>query len=46
LKKYEHLGDNLFIAGKDGALQIITDGKSAHFKTYLSGKEFSDFDLK
>jgi competence protein ComEC len=46
LKKYEYLGENLFIAGKDGALQIITDGKSAHFKTYLSDKEFSDFDLK
>ena len=46
LQKYEYLEENLFIAGKDGALQIITDGKSAHFKTYLSGKEFSDFDLK
>ena len=45
LEKYEFLEDNLFISGKDGALQITTDGITAHFKTYLSEKEFIDNDL-
>ncbi|HHE39422.1 MAG TPA: DNA internalization-related competence protein ComEC/Rec2 [Candidatus Cloacimonetes bacterium] len=45
LEKYSFLGEDLFIAGKDGALQIITDGKKAYFKTFLSNKEFSDYDL-
>ncbi len=45
LEKYEFLGNNLFISGKDGALQVTTDGIAANFKTYLSEKEFTDNDL-
>ena len=46
LEKYDFLGSNLFISGIDGALQIITDGKKAHFKTFLSNKEFVDDTLE
>ncbi len=46
LDKYDFLGPNLFISGIDGALQIITDGKKAHFKTFLSDKEFVDDTLE
>ncbi len=46
LQKYDFLGPNLFISGFDGALQIITDGKKAHFKTFLSDKEFVDDTLE
>ena len=42
LEKYGFLDKNLYISGKDGALQIITDGKTAQFKTFLSEKEFID----
>jgi len=46
LEKYDFLGSNLFISGIDGALQITTDGKKAHFKTFLSNKEFVDDTLE
>ncbi|RLC51993.1 MAG: DNA internalization-related competence protein ComEC/Rec2 [Candidatus Cloacimonadota bacterium] len=45
LKKFEYLNDRLFIEGEDGALQIETNGKSAHFRSYLSAKDFSVYDL-
>lgn len=45
LTKLEFLDDQLYIAGKDGALQITTDGKTAHFQTYLTQREFIDTDL-
>ena len=46
LGKFSFLGDYLFIAGKDGALQIETDGENTHFKTYLSKEDFWINDLK
>jgi competence protein ComEC len=42
---FAHLNDKLIISGRDGALQIISDGKSAKFKLFLSGKEFYDNEL-
>jgi len=46
LERFHFLGDHLFIAGKDGALQITTDGESAYFRTYLTDLEFIDNNLK
>ncbi len=46
LEKFSSLRENLFIAGKDGALQITTDGEKAHFRTFLTNKEFIDKDLE
>ncbi len=45
LRAYDFLGDNLFITGESGAIEISTDGHSAHFKTYKSKREFTDFTL-
>lgn len=36
LNTLEFLENNLFISGRDGALQITTNGQAANFKTYLS----------
>ncbi len=46
LEKYDFLGSNLFTTGIDGAIQITTDGKKAHFKTFLSNKELVDNTLE
>jgi competence protein ComEC len=45
IEKLEDLGENLFSAGKDGALQITTDGKQATFSTILSEKNIIDRNL-
>ena len=45
LQAYEFLGENLFVTGESGAIEISTDGHSAHFKTYKSKREFTDFTL-
>jgi len=41
MEKLAFLENNLFISGKDGALQITTDGNTANFKTFLSGVNFT-----
>ncbi len=46
LQTLDFLKENLFIEGVDGALQIITNGKTAKFKTYFSKKEFVDNNLE
>jgi len=46
LKKFSYLGNRLFIEGEDGALQIETDGKTAHFHSFLSHRDFSVYDLR
>ena len=46
LRSYAHLSDNLFITGRSGAIEIETDGYSAHFKTYKSGRSFTDYSLE
>ena len=46
IDRFQFLENHLFIAGKDGALQITTDGKSAYLKTFLSNQEIIDNDLK
>ncbi|MBT7468972.1 MAG: DNA internalization-related competence protein ComEC/Rec2 [Candidatus Cloacimonetes bacterium] len=46
MQTLDFLGENLFIEGVDGALQIITNGKTAKFKTYFSKKEFVDNNLE
>ena len=35
----------IFLSGKDGALQIVTDGEKACFKTILSNKEILDYEI-
>ena len=40
------MSDNLFITGRSGAIEIETDGYSAHFKTYKSGRSFTDYSLE
>ena len=45
LENLNFLGENLFSAGNDGALQIISDGKQATFSTMLSEKKIIDIDL-
>ena len=46
LEKYSYLGENLFIAGKDGALQIETNGITAELKTFLTNKIIVENKLK
>ncbi len=46
LRSYDFLQDNLFITGSSGAIEIMTDGYSAHFKTYKSGRDFTDYSLE
>ncbi len=46
MKKYEFLEDNLFITGKDGAVQISCDGKNVWIKTVLTEKYIFDKDIK
>ncbi|MDO9577373.1 MAG: DNA internalization-related competence protein ComEC/Rec2 [Candidatus Cloacimonadales bacterium] len=46
LKTFEYLENQLFISGRDGALQITTDGKTARLFLFLSGQEYIDNDLK
>jgi len=46
LRSYEYLHENLFITGRSGAIEIETDGYSAHFKTYKSAREFTDYTLE
>jgi competence protein ComEC len=41
MENLKFLENNLFISGEDGALQITTDGKTANFKTFLSGVNFT-----
>lgn len=38
LDKYSFLEDRLIIAGKDGALQVFTNGSKAQIKTFISHK--------
>jgi competence protein ComEC len=40
LETFEYLEDRLIISGRDGALQVTTDGKQTHYKLFLSGIEF------
>jgi competence protein ComEC len=40
LQRFAHLQDKMLIAGKDGALQIETDGETATFHTFKSKKTF------
>ena len=46
IKKYSYLEDRLFISGRDGALQINSDGEKAVFKTILSEKCIVDKNMK
>ncbi len=46
LQSYEFLHENLFITGSSGAIEIMTDGYCAHFKTYKSKREFTDYSLE
>ncbi len=46
LQSYEFLQDNLLITGKSGAIEISTDGYSAHFKTYKSARQWTDYTLE
>ena len=41
MENLSFLENSLFISGKDGAMQIISDGRTANFKTYLSRVDFT-----
>ncbi|MCD4828733.1 MAG: DNA internalization-related competence protein ComEC/Rec2 [Candidatus Cloacimonetes bacterium] len=46
LDRLAWLGDNLFIAGRDGALQIDTDGRRAVLRSVRRESEIVDADLR
>lgn len=45
LETFDHLNEMLIISGRDGALQVTSDGKTARFYLFLSQKEYFDNDL-
>ncbi|MDD3051508.1 MAG: DNA internalization-related competence protein ComEC/Rec2 [Candidatus Cloacimonetes bacterium] len=45
LNKLSFLRDNLFVTGFEGAIQVISDGEKADFKTYLTERSFTDYSL-
>lgn len=40
IQNLANLEDRLFIAGKDGAVVVLTDGEKVHISTHLSHKEY------